>query len=218
MIYGVIALATLSDGTAHHDVPASWLPAVRSASRDKAFVRVLIASVFASCVFFQFESTLPLHIVNAGYSTAVYGFLISCNGLMIIVCELPLASYLQRFNATRAMAVGFIFTGVGFGLTGFAGTIPLLVATTMIWTIGEMVFAPVASGYVADLAPEAMRGRYMGLWQFTWAIGLTLGPVGGVLLYSWNPSALWIACLASGIIAAIVIAPATKSPDENELV
>ncbi len=33
----------------------------------------------------------------------------------------------------------------------------------LIWTLGEIIYAPVASAYVADIAPEHLRGRYQGV-------------------------------------------------------
>ena len=55
-----------------------------------------------------------------------------------------------------------------FSLTGIARTVPLLAATVVIWTMGEIVSSPVVVAYVAQLAPERYRGRYMGLLTVTW--------------------------------------------------
>lgn len=205
-VYGIIALATLPDGNRDATGNRGWAPALRHALANPPFLRVLAASVIASSLFFQFESTLPLHVVDSGFSPRLYGALISLNGMLIILFELPIAGFSQRFAAPRAMAVGFLFTGIGFGLTGHATTTLLLALHTVVWTIGEMTFAPVAAGYVADLAPENLRGRYMGLWQISWAIGLTVGPAGGAWLYSVSPPALWATCFVAGILAALVIA------------
>ena len=204
IVYGIVALATLPDGR-RSETTTGWGPAIRHALHDPPFLRLLAASVLSSCLFFQFESTLPLHVVASGFSPRMYGALISLNGLLIILFELPIAGFSQRFAAPRAMAVGFTFTGIAFGLTGHATTTLALALHTITWTIGEMVFAPVAGAYVADLAPDDLRGRYMGLWQFTWAIGLTVGPAGGAWLYARNPAHLWVTCLVLGGAAAMIM-------------
>ena len=82
---GIIAITTLPDGRRIEEGRAGWLPAVRVAMSDVRFVRLLFASVLASCLFFQFESTLPLHVVDSGFTPRVYGALISMNGLLIIL-------------------------------------------------------------------------------------------------------------------------------------
>jgi dipeptide/tripeptide permease len=38
----------------------------------------------------------------------------------------------------------------------------------LIWTLGEIIYAPVASACVADIAPKHLRGRYQGAWVLTW--------------------------------------------------
>jgi MFS family permease len=49
-----------------------------------------------------------------------------------------------------------------------ANDLPELALTVLIWTLGEIIYAPVASAYVADIAPEHLRGRYQGAWGLTW--------------------------------------------------
>ncbi len=38
----------------------------------------------------------------------------------------------------------------------------------VIMSLGETLLSPVASAEVSDLAPEALRGRYMGVWTVVW--------------------------------------------------
>jgi MFS family permease len=68
-----------------------------------------------------------------------------------------------------------------------------------------MLALPMASAYVADLAPPQMRGRYMGVNGMTWAVALIIGPAVGMKLFAINPVAYWIACATFGVLAAIVI-------------
>jgi len=53
---------------------------------------------------------------------------------------------------------------------------------------------PMASAYVADLAPPSMRGRYMGVYGLTWTVALVVGPALGMSLLAAGPSFLWLAC------------------------
>jgi MFS family permease len=68
-----------------------------------------------------------------------------------------------------------------------------------------MLALPMASAYVADLAPPQMRGRYMGVNGMTWAVALIIGPATGMKLFTFNPAAYWTACATLGVLAAIVI-------------
>ena len=64
---------------------------------------------------------------------------------------------------------------------------------------------PMASAYVADLAPPHMRGRYMGVNGMTWALSLILGPALGMKLLVFSAGAFWLVCGVLGLLAALVI-------------
>ena len=56
------------------------------------------------------------------------------------------------------IALGFLLVGIGFGAHRAATTLPALPGTVAIWTLGEMIGAPVAYAYVADIAPPSTCG------------------------------------------------------------
>jgi MFS family permease len=64
-------------------------------------------------------------------------------------------------------------------------------------------------GVVADLAPPAMRGSYMGMLSFSFAGALMLGsPAGGFLLERCGSGWLWaaaggVALVGAGLYAAV---------------
>jgi len=198
-LFGLVALFALPHGirtSAKEEAPAEGL---RHALRNRAFLFFLAATLCMTWVEFQLHSTLPLHIVSLGYSTKTYGTLISLNGVIIICFELLLTAWTQRMPARPLIALGYALTGVGFALTGIATGMPLLITSVVVWTMGEMIYAPVTAAYVTGLAPERYRGRYMGLWHTTWSIGLLVGPTMGTWIYERTPNTLWAICLLLGI-------------------
>jgi MFS family permease len=70
------------------------------------------------------------------------------------------------------------------------------------------VYSPVGSAYIADIAPVDLRGRYQAAYAFTYSLGLMLAPIGGTLLYTVSPSALWLSCLVLCIAGAGLLAGA----------
>lgn len=207
LLYGVVALFALPHGNrsdAKDEKPAEGL---RVALRDRAFVYFLGATFCLTFVEFQLHSTFPLHISNLGYTPATYGMLISLNGAMIVVFELALTAWTQNKPPQPLIALGYALTGIGIALTGVATGIPALAATVVIWTVGEMLYAPVSGAYVSGLAPDRYRGRYMGIWHSVFSIGMVLGPAIGTWIYGQSPAALWWTCgmvgLAGGALALI---------------
>jgi len=204
-VFGVIALAALPAGVRTRRGEERRGEAMRTIARDRAFLFFLVASVLGAFVYFQANVTLPLHVRESGLSNSDYGLLISLNGLAIVFLELPFTSITQRFPAIPVLALGSLLVGLGFALNAWAESLAALAFTVLIWTIGEIVYAPVASAYVADIAPEHLRGRYQGAWGFTWGLAFMLGPGIGAVVFAWSADALWLGCGVLGVVAAALL-------------
>ena len=135
----------------------------------------------------------------------VYGLLLGWNGVLIVLAELPLTSATMRFDARRVMALGYALTGLGFALNAVAHTVFALWITMTVFTIGEMISQPTASAHLSRLAPERMRGRYMGVFALAWNGAGILGPQLGFRLFAIEPMLVWFVCGLLGLAAAGVI-------------
>lgn len=211
-VYGVVALAALPHGIRSHSSSERTGEGLRIALRDRAFVYFLAATFCLTWIEFQLHSTFPLHLGNLGYSPATYGTLISLNGVLIVLFELAITAWTQRMAPQPLIAIGYALTGIGFALTGLAAGVPMLAVTVVIWTIGEMIYAPVAGAYVSGLAPERYRGRYMGIWHSMFSLGMVLGPAMGTWIYGRNPAALWWTSLGVGLAAGALALLKPRTP------
>lgn len=203
-VYGIVALTALPHGLRGQTTNERPTEGLRVALRDSVFVRFLLATLCISWIEFQAHSTLPLYVQDAGYTASTYGWLIAINGILIVVFELAITAWTQRMPQQPMIALGYALAGIGFALTGLAHGIPALAATVVLWTLGEMIYAPVTGAFVSGLAPERYRGRYMGLWVMSWSVGMLLGPALGTLIYQRQPTLLWIACGAMGCVGALL--------------
>src|SRR5690242_3080673 len=139
--------------------------------------------------------------------------MLSLNGVLIICFELFITNLTQRFPARPVIALGYFLGGLGYALTGLARTVPALAATAVIWTLGEMVSSPMAGAYVSRIAPENVRGRYMGMMVSMWSIAMFIGPMAGTLIFQRNPNVLWLACGALGVISASLLLYTPRRPE-----
>ena len=184
-----------------------WGVALSAMHKNPAFLRVLFASFCMAVVFLQLSSSWGLHVTTVGgYGENVYGWLMALNGLLIVVFELPLTSFTKRHPGPRMMMWGYLLSGAGLGLSAFGGSLPLLIAVMVVFTLGEMISSPVASALVASLAPDDMRGRFMGVLGVSWGSASMLGPVAGISLFGVSPIILWLACFGLGVLAATSVA------------
>jgi len=205
VVLGVVALVGLPEGVRSRRSEERPGEAVRAIRGNRRFLLLLVASVLAAFVYFQSTAAFPLHIREAGLSRAVFGALISLNGLLIVLLELPLVGVTRRYSAPRVIAVGVLLTGVGFGLTAVAFSVPVLALTVVIWTFGEMIAAPVMNTYVADLAPAHLRGRYQGAYVLTFSVAFVLAPAIGTWLFALSPTRLWLTCAALSVVSAALV-------------
>ncbi len=201
-VFGVLAVIALPKRPHGNPVVEDRGGAVRAIFRDRIFVRFLAASILVGFVYVQSTSTFALHVRDSGLSNAIYGALISVNGLMVILLELSVTSVTQRLRARGVIASGMLFVGAGFGLTALAHTVPALALTVVVWTLGEILTAPVSSAYVADIAPPHLRARYQGAFGLTWGLAAILAPLVGTRVYAWNASGFWVFCASLGVLAA----------------
>ena len=204
-LFGVVAWIALPHGVRSSSQTAAWREALRVMRHDKRLHKLLLAQFAIALVFLQMSSTFGLHVTSCGFSPATYGALISLNGVLIVLLELPLTSFTRRLPARKTIAVGYVLVGLGFALNGIAQTIPALTLVVVAFTFGEMIAMPVAAAYVADSIPPEMRGRYMGAYGLMWALGLTCGPAVGLPLHARAPLLLWGACGVLGVIAAALV-------------
>jgi MFS family permease len=209
--YGVIAFFLLPHGLRFTSQQARWSEALSRLRRDARFWALFVSQMLCALIFAQFVSSDALEVTGRGLHLGtlkpeqIFGVLIGWNGLMVVLLELPLTRLTQRFDARRVMCGGYLLAGIGFAANalplGFGG----LFAAMTIFTLGEMLAMPMVSTWVAHLAPEAMRGRYIGVLGTSWSGASMLGPTLGLQLFGLHPLALWLGCGALGLTAAAIM-------------
>jgi MFS family permease len=210
LLFGLVAWFALPAGLRGTRTDNSLRETWTVLRTDQRFRQILCASLAVGLVFVQVFSTMSLEITRNGFSPSVYGLVISLNGVLIVLCELPLTTFTKRYPARRMIALGYLLIGAGFASNVLARTLPLLVLTVVLFTLGEMVAMPLSGAYVADLAPAHQRGLYMGTYGMVWSVAFICGPSLGMLLFSVSPLALWCGCGLLGLLAAGLILPETR--------
>jgi predicted MFS family arabinose efflux permease len=175
-----------------------------AAHADPRFLFFLAGVLPVTVVFFQHISSMPLFIVNnLGLSPRTFGLLFSLNCLIIVVLEIPLNAATAHWSHRRTLALGALLSGAGFGAMAFARDFWSLAATVVLWTFGEMLFFPASAAYATDIAPDARRGEYSGLYTMVFSLAFAIGPwAGTVVLERAGARILWSATFLLGALAA----------------
>ncbi len=187
----------------HHERPA-WSDTF-APLKDRPFLVFIVLTSMVTVVFAQHLTTLPYAFTLKGLSAQDYGVAMSVNGFLIVLLQPFFGSWSARFSQTKMLSLASALTGVGFGLIAWANTLLPLSLTVVVWTVGEMIFAPVNATVVANMSPESMRGRYQGAFGATWAFSAVTAPLLGTLaMQHFGSQALWFACFLLGLSVATV--------------
>ena len=175
-----------------------------AAHLDPRFLFFLAAVLPVTIIFFQHISSMPLYVVrDLRFSTATFGLLFSLNCLLIVVFEIPLNVATAHWPHRRTLALGAVLSGAGFGAMAFARDFWSLAATVVVWTLGEMLFFPASAAYATDVAPDARRGEYSGLYTMIFSIAFAIGPwAGTVVIDRFGARVLWGLTFLLGLVAA----------------
>jgi MFS family permease len=205
VLYGLVAWFALPTGLRGSRAENPCREILRVVRDDPRFRRVLTASLAVGLVFVQVFSTMSLQITRSGFSSSTYGLLVSLNGALIVLCELPLTSLTKLYPPRRVLALGYLLIGAGFCSNLLVRNLPLLLVTTCLFSLGEMISMPVAGAYVADLAPSHQRGLYMGTYGLVWSLAFIGGTSLGMMVFAVSPVVLWIGCGILGCVASCII-------------
>ncbi|MEM8831741.1 MAG: MFS transporter [Cyanobacteria bacterium P01_G01_bin.19] len=193
-----------------------WLLALR----DRALMVFVTVNILFTVYLSQVQSTMPLYLKNfvsvsetgTGFSEQVISGLFTWHIAFAAICQLPAAWLLNRFSRIAGLRISLLFWGVAFLLvyiTGNATDNHLIwaVITLGLMSLGMITYTPVASGLVAELAPESLRGVYFSINSQCWAIGYFIGPpLGGWALD--NPqftNYFWLIFAASVLLGMIIL-------------
>lgn len=172
--------------------------------RDGRFMGVVGLSFLVALIFQQGYLGLPVAMGEAGFTPADFGMAIAVNGVLIVVLQLPVTRLIEHRDPRRMLVVSSLLAGYGFGLTAFAGSVGVFALTVCVWTLAEIVNAPVQTGLVVRLSPVHGRGRYQGVYTSSWAVAALVAPLlSGFVIDRWGAAWLWGTCAGVGTAAAL---------------
>lgn len=195
-------------GVAHDTRPAPGshavgAPGYLSALRDPVLLGLLGLTLAYAVLYDQVYVALPLQVADAGLPTSAYGAVLAVNGIVVVLVQPFAATVLRPLSRTTVLAGASVLFGTGLALTALAHTRLALAGTVVVWTLGEVALSGYASTLVADLAPPAARGRYMGLFGLAFSASALIGPIVGTLVYArLGAGVLWTGCLVVSVATA----------------
>lgn len=172
--------------------------------RNAPFMAFLLVSMLMLLVYQQMYNTLSVYLRDVHQiPTTQYGYMLSASAVLVVLTQFWVSTQTKKFPPMAMMAFGCAFYMVGFSMFGYTNQFIWFLMAILIITVGEMITMPVSQALAAKFAPEEMRGRYMAIFSFSWAIPSSIGPgLAGLILDNADPRWVWF---GGGLICAIAI-------------
>lgn len=139
---------------------------------------------------------------NFGIAEASYSWLPTTNALMVVFLQVFITQFSKRYRDTQVMPFGAFFYAAAMVMVGFSSQFWGFWLAMVVMTIGELITAPTATTFVANLAPPDQRGRYLGLFGLTWHVAMAIGPfAAGILSDSYGIRSPWFFSALVGLLA-----------------
>lgn len=133
-------------------------------------------------MFWQIFLSLP-YFVRDVLHYEDFEKILTVDAWTIILITIPITALAKKMKPLAAMTLGFGIASASWLLIGTFPTLILTIAAIAIYAIGEGLQAPRFYDYVADLAPKAQIGTYMGFAFLPVAIGsFVAGAIAGPLV------------------------------------
>ncbi|WP_420796697.1 MFS transporter [Bifidobacterium biavatii] len=195
--------------------PVSMIANYRRALADWPFMSMVVLMFAYTIAYFQLTSGLPIALTQLGMGTDQYSVLLTINGGILCLLQIPALAVFNRMSNTRVLVLGMLMTAVGYafqiGATSWHG----FAIAAVLWTLGELGTFPIAATTVASLAPADARGTYQGLYNLVWSLSNGAAPlVGGWIIGGFGSRTLWICCTIMFLLVAAGLA-ATKGARER---
>ena len=204
LVYVVILACVVKRESPAEPMPGGY----RRVLRHGAFVWLAGVNVAVITVGWGFFSWVVPQYARAdiGVPVRLVGLLLLANAFTVAVAQIPGTRALEGRRRATAIAISGAVFAASFLLIAAASLVRAgpayagLVIAAIGIGIGECLHTTALMPLVADMAPTALRGRYMATMGLSWWIGLALAASVGTRLLAASPAGAML--VASGLAAA----------------
>ncbi len=156
----------------------------KSYSRDRFFIIFIIIGIILGFFMRQRGSTFTVYTIYIQHLPYLYlGYVWALNGFLVVVLQFPLLRVMTKYgNPMLWRGVGSLFYAIGFLFLIYTPTLAILFAFMTISTFGEDLVSPTTQSIITTIAPDNMRGSYIGVYNLYTSIGGFAGAVFGLYL------------------------------------
>ena len=166
--------------------------------RDRSLLAMTAAGTVFALIYMLLLVSLPLSLSAHGRNPASAGLVMAVATLALVLGRPLLRTRpLAQLGNEAAFAAGYSLMGIGLAGYALAGSLPALVAPTVVWSLGNLLLSGRAFAVVTGLAPAGASARYLAVYGLSWGVATVAAPVLGTqLIGSFGPGTLWAVAAA----------------------
>jgi MFS family permease len=191
---------------------------------DGPFLLLAAMNVMFVLCMMVLDVLLALYLVRVLHQPVwLSGLLFAANTVAVAAGQTAVWARFQHRRPVRVVQLSAIVWGVSFLLLiplralPAAFAIPGVFVAIAVYTAAELIQGPVFNGLVVAAAPEHLRGRYMAVYQLSWALGQAAAPGLFGWLFTVNHDLPWVTLAASCAACALVLSTRIGTFIQNEL-
>ena len=180
--------------------------------RDRSFLVLVAANVLFALCSLMLGIGVPVYITTALRAPLwVAGVIMAFSTALIAVFQTIAVRMLEPYRRTRALILaGGLWCAWGslLALALFVPRmvlIPFLFVVTCLYALAAVIHDPTSNALAADASPDALRARYLAVFQLSWSIAGLIAPGLFALLFTLHPILPWLVIAALILLASLTI-------------
>ncbi|WP_339184298.1 MFS transporter [Oceanobacillus sp. FSL W7-1293] len=155
--------------------------------KDARFMILCVSTLLILSLEFQLYGFIAVRL-SEDIHTSIFGItidgpkmlsiLIITNTMLVILASGILGNIVRKINIKSTLFLGLFMYVLGYSFLAWSHVVAVLTIAITIATIGEILFQPIRSTYVAQLANKDARGSYMAVSGLSMEAGQILGSLG----------------------------------------
>jgi len=176
--------------------------------KDKPYLIFLGISFLMGMIFMQLFFTLPTyHNKHFGLTEDYTGFLMLLNGVIIVLLEMPIVSWIERKKILhpKLFLISSFLMGISFVLLLFDSFWEILIIHMIFITVGEMIAFPFTNTFAMNRAKKGYEGSYMAWYSMSFSFAHILCPIiSFFIIEQFGYQSNWSITAIYGLIAMIL--------------
>ncbi|WP_282206094.1 MFS transporter [Kitasatospora fiedleri] len=191
------AAATASDSPLQPD-RTGWWDSWRTLFRDRVLLALMAAQTAFAFGWLIPTVVLPVYLVEVDRLPAwLPSTALTVNAVVIVLAQSLVTARVVAYPRARVISWAAVLMLGSIALLAFGAagrgpaTVAVVYTAVLLFTAGQILAGPATTAISATAAPPEARGRYLSLFNLTWALSAITGPLLVGTLIEHHPAVFW---------------------------